>query len=96
MHVSPSPAVPAGHRAVVFHALQGVKPGVLGEGLHFLVPYFEVPTLFDVKPTPRTFKFRTATAGEGRVGVSACLACRTRALADSVGDGAASVDVPSA
>ena len=45
--------VESGHKAVVFNRVTGLKPGVLGEGLHFRVPWFEYPTLYDVRTRPR-------------------------------------------
>lgn len=34
--------VPAGHRAVVFDRVKGVKQDVKGEGLHFRIPWLQV------------------------------------------------------
>lgn len=46
-------SVQGGHRAVMFNRVSGVKNEVLGEGLHFKVPWFEWPLNFDIRTRPR-------------------------------------------
>ena len=41
--------VGAGERAVLFNRFTGIQPYELGEGLHFLLPWVQFPTLYDVK-----------------------------------------------
>lgn len=41
--------VGAGERAVIFNRFRGVQNGELGEGLHFLLPFVQYPTIYDVK-----------------------------------------------
>ena len=41
--------VGAGERAVVFNRFSGVEYGQLGEGLHFVMPWVQDPTLYDIK-----------------------------------------------
>jgi prohibitin 2 len=41
--------VPAGHRGVVFNVLEGVRPNVLGEGLHVVAPLLNDVTRYDVR-----------------------------------------------
>jgi prohibitin 2 len=41
--------VGAGERAVVFNRFTGLQKGQLGEGLHFLLPGVQYPTLYDIK-----------------------------------------------
>lgn len=41
--------VPAGHRAVVFNKVSGIKQVVLAEGLNFVIPFIETAILFDVR-----------------------------------------------
>lgn len=45
--------VDGGHRAVIFDRFQGVKPGVVGEGTHFLIPWVQRPIIFDIRSRPR-------------------------------------------
>ncbi|CAM9154668.1 unnamed protein product, partial [Ectocarpus sp. 12 AP-2014] len=40
-------AVDGGHRAIVFNRLSGVKEGVMTEGMHFIIPWFEWPYIYD-------------------------------------------------
>jgi prohibitin 2 len=44
--------VQGGHRAVVFNRLTGMKDVTYGEGLNFNIPWFEKPTIFDVRTRP--------------------------------------------
>lgn len=44
--------VQGGHRAVVFNRLVGMKQTVYGEGLNFNIPWFERPTVFDIRTRP--------------------------------------------
>ncbi|XP_068688632.1 prohibitin 1-like isoform X2 [Montipora capricornis] len=45
--------VEGGHRAVIFDRFQGVKPDVVGEGTHFLIPWVQRPIIFDIRSRPR-------------------------------------------
>jgi len=44
--------VPGGHRAVIFNRVGGMKNIVYGEGLNFNIPWFERPTVFDIRTRP--------------------------------------------
>lgn len=44
--------VQGGHRAVVFSRVQGMKDQTYGEGLNFNIPWFERPTIFDIRTRP--------------------------------------------
>lgn len=44
--------VPGGHRAVIFNRVGGMKSIVYGEGLNFNIPWFERPTVFDIRTRP--------------------------------------------
>ena len=45
--------VDGGHRAVIFDRFTGIKPNVIGEGTHFLIPWIQKPIIFDVRSQPR-------------------------------------------
>ncbi|KRY46401.1 Prohibitin [Trichinella britovi] len=45
--------VDGGQRAVIFDRFTGVKPDVVGEGTHFLIPWVQKPIVFDIRATPR-------------------------------------------
>uniref|UniRef100_A0A6S8Z249 Prohibitin n=1 Tax=Ditylum brightwellii TaxID=49249 RepID=A0A6S8Z249_9STRA len=44
--------VEGGHRAVVFNRLVGMKESIYGEGLNFNIPWFERPTIYDIRTRP--------------------------------------------
>lgn len=44
--------VEAGHRAVVFNRLVGMKDGIYDEGLNFNIPWFEWPIMYDIRTRP--------------------------------------------
>jgi len=46
--------VDGGHRAVIFDRFKGVKPGVIGEGTHFIIPWVQKPIIFDIRTRPRS------------------------------------------
>jgi len=46
--------VDGGHRAVIFDRFAGVKPDVVGEGTHFLIPWVQKPFIFDIRCQPRS------------------------------------------
>lgn len=51
--------VQAGKRAVVFNSFTGVEERTLGEGLHFLVPGIQNPTVYDVRTQTYTMSAKT-------------------------------------
>ncbi|RAL43572.1 hypothetical protein DM860_012713 [Cuscuta australis] len=44
--------VDGGHRAIVFNRITGIKEQVYPEGTHFMIPWFERPTIYDVRARP--------------------------------------------
>jgi len=53
--------VPAGHKAVIFNRLVGVKDEVESEGIHLMVPWFDVPMIFDIKTLPMNIQTLTGS-----------------------------------
>lgn len=45
--------VDGGHRAIIFSRLGGVQPNIYKEGLHFRVPWFQWPIIYDIRSKPR-------------------------------------------
>jgi len=45
--------VDGGHRAIIFSRLGGIQPDVYAEGLHFRVPWFQYPIIYDIRARPR-------------------------------------------
>ena len=56
--------VEGGHRALLFNRLVGVKEEVQVEGMHFMIPWFEMPIIYDVRPKPRMIQSLTGSKGE--------------------------------
>lgn len=44
--------VDGGHRAIVFNRIVGIKDKVYPEGTHLIIPWFERPTIYDVRARP--------------------------------------------
>lgn len=44
--------VDGGHRAVVFNRISGMEEKVRGEGLNFVIPWFQRPYIYDVRTRP--------------------------------------------
>jgi regulator of protease activity HflC (stomatin/prohibitin superfamily) len=53
--------VEGGHRAIVFNRLSGIKENVYKEGMHFVIPGFEWPIIFDVRTRPRNLQSLTGS-----------------------------------
>jgi prohibitin 2 len=53
--------VEGGHRGVMFNRLLGVKDTIYGEGTHVRIPWFEYPTIYDIRTKPKTIRSPTGT-----------------------------------
>lgn len=53
-------SVDGGQRAVIFDRWLGVKKTVIGEGMHFVVPWLQRPIIYDIRTRPRII---TTTTG---------------------------------
>lgn len=53
--------VDGGHRAILYSRLYGVRQHILGEGTHFVIPWFETPIIYDVRAKPRNVSSLTGT-----------------------------------
>jgi prohibitin 1 len=53
--------VHAGYRAVIFDRLQGVLSESIGEGTHFLLPWFQRAQLMDIRTKPRNISTTTGS-----------------------------------
>ncbi|XP_067946943.1 prohibitin-2-like [Watersipora subatra] len=45
--------VEGGHRAVMFNRVTGVQKDIYKEGIHFRVPWFQYPIIYDIRARPR-------------------------------------------
>lgn len=57
--------VDGGQRAVIFDRFTGVKPNIIGEGTHMIIPVIQKPIIFDIRSTPRVVS--TITGSKGRM-----------------------------
>lgn len=59
--------VEGGHRALLFNRLIGVKEEVYMEGMHFMIPWFDMPIIYDIRPKPRMIQSLTGSKGTYRL-----------------------------
>jgi len=55
--------VDGGERVVLWDRFAGVKPEVIGEGTHFLIPGIQKPQVFDIRTKPRVITTTTGSKG---------------------------------
>ncbi|KHN76602.1 Mitochondrial prohibitin complex protein 2 [Toxocara canis] len=53
--------VEAGHRAIMFNRIGGVGNEVYKEGLHFRVPWFQYPIIYDIRARPNQIRSPTGS-----------------------------------
>jgi prohibitin 2 len=54
--------VEGGHRAIIFNRIGGIQPDTIySEGLHFKVPWFQNPIIYDIRAKPRLIKSPTGS-----------------------------------
>uniref|UniRef100_A0A0G4HNS1 Prohibitin n=1 Tax=Chromera velia CCMP2878 TaxID=1169474 RepID=A0A0G4HNS1_9ALVE len=53
--------VDGGERVVMFNRFGGVSDKVVGEGTHFMVPWFQKPFIYDIRARPKTISTTTGT-----------------------------------
>jgi len=47
--------------AVLFSRIDGVKPTVYEDGMHFCIPLIEYPTIYDIRSKPKIIRSPTGT-----------------------------------
>ncbi|CAG2110926.1 unnamed protein product [Medioppia subpectinata] len=53
--------VDGGHRAIIFSRIGGIQEGVYSEGLHFRIPWFQWPIIYDIRSRPRKISSPTGS-----------------------------------
>eukprot|EP00230_Micromonas_polaris_P003565 CAMPEP_0119211980 /NCGR_PEP_ID=MMETSP1327-20130426/3346_1 /TAXON_ID=38833 /ORGANISM="Micromonas pusilla, Strain RCC2306" /LENGTH=278 /DNA_ID=CAMNT_0007209151 /DNA_START=12 /DNA_END=848 /DNA_ORIENTATION=+ len=53
--------VDGGKSAVMFDRFRGVLPKAVGEGTHFLIPFVQSPTIYDIRTRPKSITSVTGT-----------------------------------
>jgi prohibitin 2 len=72
--------VEGGHRAIIFSRISGVKPDVYIEGLHFRVPWFQRPIIYDIRSRPRKLTSPTGSKDLQMVNISLRVLSRPSAM----------------
>ncbi|PVD36776.1 hypothetical protein C0Q70_03766 [Pomacea canaliculata] len=62
--------VDGGHRAIIFSRIGGVKDDVFVEGLHFRIPWFQYPIIYDIRSRPRKISSPTGSKDLQMVNIS--------------------------
>ncbi|KAK3698017.1 hypothetical protein RRG08_064934 [Elysia crispata] len=73
--------VEGGHRAIIFSRLSGIKPDIYVEGLHFRVPWFQYPIIYDIRSRPRKLSSPTGSKDLQMVNISLRVLSRPNAQA---------------
>jgi prohibitin 2 len=53
--------VDGGHRAIMFNRLSGIQTDIYREGLHFRVPWFQYPIIYDIRARPNQLRSPTGS-----------------------------------
>ncbi|CAD5215647.1 unnamed protein product [Bursaphelenchus xylophilus] len=53
--------VDAGHRAIMFNRIGGLSEDVYKEGLHFRIPWFQYPIVYDIRARPNQVRSPTGS-----------------------------------
>jgi len=53
--------VEGGYRAIIFHRIGGVGREIFSEGLHFKLPWFQYPIIYDVRTVPNQISSPTGS-----------------------------------
>lgn len=72
--------VDGGHRAIIFSRLSGVQKEVYAEGLHFRLPWFEYPIIYDIRSRPRKISSPTGSKDLQMVNISLRVLSRPDAI----------------
>ncbi|XP_014230069.1 prohibitin-2 [Trichogramma pretiosum] len=62
--------VDGGHRAIIFSRIGGVQKDIMTEGLHFRLPWFHYPIIYDIRSRPRKISSPTGSKDLQMVNIS--------------------------
>ncbi|XP_045615022.1 prohibitin-2 [Procambarus clarkii] len=62
--------VEGGHRAIIFSRIGGIQPDIYTEGLHFRIPWFQYPVIYDIRARPRKITSPTGSKDLQMVNIS--------------------------
>lgn len=72
--------VDGGHRAIIFNRIGGVQNDIYAEGLHFRLPWFQYPIVYDVRARPHKISSPTGSKDLQMVNISLRVLSRPDAL----------------
>ncbi|KAL5013183.1 hypothetical protein ScPMuIL_007453 [Solemya velum] len=72
--------VEGGHRAIIFSRIGGVQDDIYREGLHFRVPWFQYPIIYDIRSRPRKLSSPTGSKDLQMVNISLRVLSRPDAM----------------
>jgi len=62
--------VEGGHRAIMFNRIGGIQDYAMTEGLHFRLPWFQYPIIYDIRARPRKITSPTGSKDLQMVNIS--------------------------
>jgi len=62
--------VQGGHRAIIFSRIGGIQQDIYKEGLHFRVPWFQYPIIYDIRARPTKLSSPTGSKDLQMVNIS--------------------------
>jgi len=74
--------VDGGQRAIIFSRIGGVQQEIYSEGLHFRIPWFQYPVVYDIRARPR--KVSSPTGSKDLQMVNIALRVLSRPMADRI------------
>jgi len=72
--------VEGGQRAIMFNRVGGIQDDIYTEGLHFRVPWFQQPIIYDIRSRPRKISSPTGSKDLQMVNISLRVLSRPDAL----------------
>jgi len=72
--------VEGGHRAIIFSRLDGIQQEIYPEGLHFRIPWFQYPIIYDIRSRPRKISSPTGSKDLQMVNISLRVLSRPDAI----------------
>ncbi|XP_058818201.1 prohibitin-2 isoform X1 [Topomyia yanbarensis] len=72
--------VDGGHRAIIFNRIGGIGDDIFSEGLHFRIPWFQYPIIYDIRSRPRKISSPTGSKDLQMVNISLRVLSRPDAI----------------
>lgn len=72
--------VEGGQRAIIFSRIGGIQNDIYTEGLHFRIPWFQYPIIFDIRSRPRKISSPTGSKDLQMVNISLRVLSRPDAI----------------